>query len=273
MEEASRGVPAARQHGDPGLGAVSRHDDVRARGRRADEPQARRPLPRDGRQLRRHRRRVRRRASRRRSRDVRCKAGGTTSCWRPRSGSPPARASTTRRLASPHPHGRSRRRSAASGPSGSTCTKSTAGTRARRSRRRLSTLDDLVHEGKIRYTGASNYTAWQLAKSLGLAAGRGLGRVRVAPARVLPDHARHRARAAPPVPRRGAGGAPLEPARRGRADREVPRRRGLPEGDAGRRHGGADHVHVPAARAGLGHRRGGAQGRRRARARRRRRCR
>jgi len=37
----------------------------------------------------------------------------------------------------------------------------------------LSTLDDLVHEGKIRYAGASNYTAWQLAKSLGLAAGRG----------------------------------------------------------------------------------------------------
>jgi aryl-alcohol dehydrogenase-like predicted oxidoreductase len=34
----------------------------------------------------------------------------------------------------------------------------------------VSTLDDLVHEGKIRYAGASNYTAWQLAKSLGLAA-------------------------------------------------------------------------------------------------------
>ncbi|HEY3097122.1 MAG TPA: aldo/keto reductase, partial [Acidimicrobiia bacterium] len=37
----------------------------------------------------------------------------------------------------------------------------------------VSTLDDLVHEGKIRYAGASNYTAWQLAKSLGLAALRG----------------------------------------------------------------------------------------------------
>jgi aryl-alcohol dehydrogenase-like predicted oxidoreductase len=37
----------------------------------------------------------------------------------------------------------------------------------------VSTLDDLVHEGKIRYAGASNYTAWQLAKSLGLAVLRG----------------------------------------------------------------------------------------------------
>jgi aryl-alcohol dehydrogenase-like predicted oxidoreductase len=37
----------------------------------------------------------------------------------------------------------------------------------------VSTLDDLVHEGKVRYVGASNYTAWQLAKALGLAAMRG----------------------------------------------------------------------------------------------------
>ena len=37
----------------------------------------------------------------------------------------------------------------------------------------LSTLDDLVHEGKVRYAGASNYTAWQLAKSIGLATHRG----------------------------------------------------------------------------------------------------
>ncbi|MBV8952221.1 MAG: aldo/keto reductase [Actinobacteria bacterium] len=34
----------------------------------------------------------------------------------------------------------------------------------------ISTLDDLVHEGKVRYVGASNYTGWQLAKALGLAA-------------------------------------------------------------------------------------------------------
>jgi aryl-alcohol dehydrogenase-like predicted oxidoreductase len=34
----------------------------------------------------------------------------------------------------------------------------------------ISTLDDLVREGKVRYVGASNYTGWQLAKALGLAA-------------------------------------------------------------------------------------------------------
>jgi aryl-alcohol dehydrogenase-like predicted oxidoreductase len=34
----------------------------------------------------------------------------------------------------------------------------------------LSALDDLVHSGKVRYLGASNFAAWQLAKALGLAA-------------------------------------------------------------------------------------------------------
>jgi aryl-alcohol dehydrogenase-like predicted oxidoreductase len=34
----------------------------------------------------------------------------------------------------------------------------------------LSTLDDLVREGKVRYIGASNLAAWQLAKALGVAA-------------------------------------------------------------------------------------------------------
>lgn len=34
----------------------------------------------------------------------------------------------------------------------------------------LSTLDDLVSEGKVRYIGASNYTGWQLAKALGVSA-------------------------------------------------------------------------------------------------------
>jgi aryl-alcohol dehydrogenase-like predicted oxidoreductase len=37
----------------------------------------------------------------------------------------------------------------------------------------LSTLDDLVHEGKVRYLGASNYAAWQLERALGRAGARG----------------------------------------------------------------------------------------------------
>jgi aryl-alcohol dehydrogenase-like predicted oxidoreductase len=34
----------------------------------------------------------------------------------------------------------------------------------------LSTLDDLVHEGKVRYIGASNFAGWHLAKALGISA-------------------------------------------------------------------------------------------------------
>jgi aryl-alcohol dehydrogenase-like predicted oxidoreductase len=34
----------------------------------------------------------------------------------------------------------------------------------------ISTLDDLVREGKVRYVGASNFAAWHLAKALGVAA-------------------------------------------------------------------------------------------------------
>jgi aryl-alcohol dehydrogenase-like predicted oxidoreductase len=37
----------------------------------------------------------------------------------------------------------------------------------------LSTLDDLVREGKVRYVGASNYAAWQLMKALSVAERRG----------------------------------------------------------------------------------------------------
>jgi aryl-alcohol dehydrogenase-like predicted oxidoreductase len=37
----------------------------------------------------------------------------------------------------------------------------------------LSALDDLVHAGKVRYVGASNFAGWQLARALGLAERRG----------------------------------------------------------------------------------------------------
>ena len=33
----------------------------------------------------------------------------------------------------------------------------------------ISTLNDLVHEGKVRYLGASNFAGWHLAKALGIA--------------------------------------------------------------------------------------------------------
>ena len=40
----------------------------------------------------------------------------------------------------------------------------------------LSALTDLVHAGKVRYIGVSNFTAWQLMKSVGLSDGLGLER-------------------------------------------------------------------------------------------------
>jgi aryl-alcohol dehydrogenase-like predicted oxidoreductase len=40
----------------------------------------------------------------------------------------------------------------------------------------LSALDDLVHSGKVRYIGASNYTGWQLMKALGVSERLGIER-------------------------------------------------------------------------------------------------
>jgi aryl-alcohol dehydrogenase-like predicted oxidoreductase len=40
----------------------------------------------------------------------------------------------------------------------------------------LQALDDLVHAGKVRYVGGSNYAGWQLMKALGIAERRGLAR-------------------------------------------------------------------------------------------------
>lgn len=36
----------------------------------------------------------------------------------------------------------------------------------------LGALDDLVHQGKIRYTGASNFAAWQVMKAIGISAAK-----------------------------------------------------------------------------------------------------
>jgi aryl-alcohol dehydrogenase-like predicted oxidoreductase len=40
----------------------------------------------------------------------------------------------------------------------------------------LRALDDLVHQGKVRYLGCSNLAAWQLMKALGISELRGLSR-------------------------------------------------------------------------------------------------
>ncbi len=40
----------------------------------------------------------------------------------------------------------------------------------------ISALNDLVRQGKVRYIGCSNFSGWQLAKALGVSAGRGYER-------------------------------------------------------------------------------------------------
>jgi aryl-alcohol dehydrogenase-like predicted oxidoreductase len=40
----------------------------------------------------------------------------------------------------------------------------------------LDALDTLIHDGKVRYVGCSNYSAWQLMKALGISASTGLER-------------------------------------------------------------------------------------------------
>ena len=40
----------------------------------------------------------------------------------------------------------------------------------------LGTLDDLVHQGKIRYIGCSNFAAWQLCRALWVSDKQGLNR-------------------------------------------------------------------------------------------------
>ena len=99
----------------------------------------------------------------------------------------------------------------------------------------LSTLDDLVHEGKVRYVGASNYTGWQLAKALGVSALHDWEPF----VSLQPQYSliapRPRARAAAVVYPRRSGRPPVQPAGRRRAHRQVPRRRGAAGRDAGGR--------------------------------------
>lgn len=52
----------------------------------------------------------------------------------------------------------------------------------------LRTLDDFVQSGKVRYIGASNYTAWQLMKALAISDARGWGRyISIQPSYSLAD--------------------------------------------------------------------------------------
>ena len=76
----------------------------------------------------------------------------------------------------------------------------------------LSALSDLVRSGKVRYIGVSNFTGWQLMRSLEISEAR-LREVRVPAAAVLARRAQHRAGGTARLCGGGARGDPLEPAR------------------------------------------------------------
>ena len=88
----------------------------------------------------------------------------------------------------------------------------------------LRAYDDLVRQGKVRYVGCSNHSAWHVMKALAVSDRLGAAALRLPAGELLALCARHRARdrAARPRPGRRAHG--VEPAARGPAHRQVPPR-------------------------------------------------
>ena len=92
------------------------------------------------------------------------------------------------------------------------------GLRARRSRRRMEALHDVVKAGKARYIGASSMWAWQFAKAQHVAERARLDAVRLDAEPLQPALPRGGARDAAAVRRPGRRRHPVEPARARPAD-------------------------------------------------------
>ena len=125
---------------------------------------------------------------------TRCsRAGGTRSSWRRSAACPWGRVRTTRARRGGSSASRSRRRCAGLQTDWIDLYQIHCWDATTPLEETISTLDDLVREGKVRYVGASNYTGWQLATALGVARRARLGALRVAPTAVLARVPRHRA--------------------------------------------------------------------------------
>ena len=114
-------------------------------------------------------------------------------------------------------------------PTTSTSTSCTCPTTSRRSRRRCRRSTDLVHEGKVRYIGCSNFGGWQVADADWTARSAGLERFVVAcrtgtPCSTAPSRTRSSRRAST----FGLGRAAVLPAGVRPAHRQVPARRDAP---------------------------------------------
>ena len=78
----------------------------------------------------------------------------------------------------------------------------------------LDALDTLVHQGKVRYIGCSNHSAWHLMKALGISERARPAALRHPADLLLPARPRRRVRARPARDRPAARDPHLEPARR-----------------------------------------------------------
>jgi len=87
----------------------------------------------------------------------------------------------------------------------------------------LSALDDLVHQGKVRYLGCSNFFAWQLMKALAISEKHHWEEIRFLAGALLPGGARRRVRARAPVRGPGAWGDAVVAPRRRFSHRQVSR--------------------------------------------------
>ena len=96
----------------------------------------------------------------------------------------------------------------------------------------LRALDDLIHQGKVRYIGCSNFPAWQVTEAQWTAKTCGLNRIRFLPGRIFAGVPQTGGRAHAGDAEAGAWAAAVFPAGERAADREVPAERGAAGGDA-----------------------------------------
>ena len=117
----------------------------------------------------------------------------------------------------------------------------------------LSTLDDLVREGKVRYIGASNFAGWQLAKALGLSALHGWEPFVSPPAAsTRSSPATSSASCSRCAGRKGSRVLPWSPLAGGILTGKYRKDAELPDRDPRRRHREPDHVHATASTTGRG---------------------
>ena len=125
----------------------------------------------------------------------------------------------------------------------------------------LSTLDEVVRSGRVRYVGCSNYSAWHVMKAMAVAKHGGFERFASHQNLLVPDRPRRRARSGAGGHRPGFGGTGVEPAGGGAAHGQIQEGQQACLGLAPRDRLGR----TPGLRPGEGvrrHRRGGTGGRR-----------